>query len=275
MTTRKRLLYPGASMNGISGAFLILFIAALLPATAIATAGATSGDPESFEGSMHLVTYTVNGGEREEVARVRFTMNPDYLLIERTGGRSLEILGGVRARGILVRQKTDTIVFLTADEKAVTMNKQELRQMITMVESLRGGNAESGNEVPEMVIEDSGETGSVQGYSARKWIASTPGLASRWHIWIADDLSVPWGMLSESWLTRHAFLAGFPAEEWLDEGKLPLRAEHFQGSNPELVEVLEFENIIRQPVREIEFRTPDHYQSITFQQLLFDRMRNR
>ncbi len=240
--------------------------------TSISSSKASSTANVSFEGELFLARYAVSGDARERVSRMKMTVNSDFMLIESAEGSVVDLMGNVRADGIIIRQQNENLVFLTTDDKAVTMNKQELRQLITMLENMRG-NSGSQTGLPEVTLTETDESQSIQGYSVRKWIVKAEGRVDEWHVWVTDELAIPWGMLSESWLTRHTFLQGFPVDEWLSDERLPLRAELWNGGR--LAEVLEFEDINRRPVDASRFNIPDNYDRINFQQMLFDRMRNR
>jgi len=228
---------------------------------------------QSFEGTFHMIRYVGSGDRKEPVSGMEFLVHPDHISITGVDGSLMDLMGNIRANGIIVNHKSENLVLLTDDQKAVSMDKQELRQMFTMLENLQGNQSGSIGQIPDVRIEKTDHTVSIQGHDARKWEVENPEDASRWNIWITEDFSVPWGMLSENWLTRHTFLSGFLAEEWLHEDSLPLRIEFFSGDR--IVEVLEIANISWQSLDHSRFQIPENYQQLSFQEILFNRMRNR
>lgn len=228
----------------------------------------------SFEGKIGISRYSVSAdGEEKKISAIQLLIHSENLLLENEEEGVIDLMGNIRAEKVLVRQNREDFVFFTTSQQAVIMNRQELQQMVNMLENLRGENNNRQVDSPEMETENTGENSTIDGYSATKWIAGVPDRVAEWHVWITDEISIPWGMLSESWLTGQTFLSGLPAEEWLSDDSLPIRAELWNGG--QLVEVLKIEDITREIVDESNFTIPDHYQRLNFQQMLFDRMRNR
>ncbi|MGM0738438.1 MAG: DUF4412 domain-containing protein [Bacteroidota bacterium] len=229
---------------------------------------------EMFEGTLTISRYTVGpDGSEQRVPTTPLLIHPEYMMLLQSDGGSVEILGNIRAEGIVVRQKRQDFVFLTSDQKAVIMNKQELQQMIGMLESMQGHTGQEQQTEPEVTFHEAGDQKKIEGYLASKWIVSQDDRDSEWHIWVTEELSIPWGLLSEPWLTRQLSLSGLPAEQWFLDEKLPVRAELW--SNGKLAEIVKIKDITNEPVPESRFEIPAGYQQITFQQMLFDRMRNR
>ncbi len=233
------------------------------------TAGSTT-----FEGSITVSRYTIRAdGSEYWVSSTPLLINSDYILMVQSEGESVEILGNIRAEGILLRQRREDFVFLTSDRKAVIMNKQELQQMIAMLESMRGRSAAEQPPEPDVTFRETNERKTIEDYNAKKWVVRQGNSDSEWHIWVTEELSVPWGLLSEPWLIRQLSLSGLPAEQWFIKENLPLRAEHWVRG--ELAEVIKMNDINPESIPVSRFQIPGDYQRITFQQMLFDRMRNR
>ncbi len=228
----------------------------------------------SFEGSITISRYTIRAdGSEYWVSSTPLLIHPEYILMVQSEGESIEILGNIRAEGVLIRQRQEDFVFLTSDRKAVIMNKQELQQMIGMLETMRGRTGAEQPAEPDVKFQQTDERRTIEEYRARKWIVKQDNNDSEWHIWVTDELSVPWGLLSERWLTRQLSLSGLPAEQWFIDEKLPVQAEHWVRG--ELAEVIKMNEITSESIPLSRFQIPGDYQRITFQQMLFDRMRNR
>ncbi len=235
---------------------------------------AISSGSNTFEGSLTLTRYTVRAdGSEHWVSSTPLLIHPNFILLVQTEGGSVELLGNIRAEGIIVRQAREDFVFLTPDQKAVIMTRQELQQMMAMFDSMRGRSAQEQVSEPDIAFNATGEKKEIEGYGAEKWIARQEGSSSEWHFWVTDELTIPWGLLSEQWLTKQLSLSGLPAERWFVDEKLPVRAELW--SNGELAEIIKINDITPHRIPESRFQIPAEYQRITFQQMLFDRMRNR
>lgn len=254
--------------------FMCLIIVGASTFFCMQTAQAGTSDESVFEGKITLARYSVDASGKQEVrSRTPLIVHPDYILLEQSGGSSVDLLGNVKASGIIVRQKQQDFVFLTTDQNAVVMNKQELQQMINMLDAMRGNNQESHSEVNNIQLKSTDEYKELDGYSVQKWKLIPDEGVSEWHIWVTDELVIPWGLLAENWLTRRTLFSGLPVEEWLEEKKLPLQAEFWNGGK--LAEVIKIEDITTRSIDDTRFQIPDGYKRITFQQMLFDRMRNR
>ncbi len=269
--------------NGCFGVLLATLLLLLQPISTGFTAWAYTGlhnESESatgngsFEGSITLSRYTIRAdGSEHWVSSTPLLIHPKFILLVQSEGGSVEILNNIRAEGIIVRQEREDFVFLTPDRKAVIMSKQELQQMISMLDSMRGRSAQEQAAEPEITFEPTGERQEIEGYRAEKWIARQGESTSEWHFWVTDQLSIPWGLLSERWLTKQLSLSGLPVERWFVNEKLPVKAELWV--NGELAEIIKIRDITPQSIPESRFQIPGDYQRITFQQMLFDRMRNR
>ncbi len=278
---RRRLHMLLTGSFGRIAAILLVLLAVTawsgIPASAKTGAleeSAVSTGNNSFQGSITLSRYTVRAdGSEHWVSSTPLLIHPDYILLVQSEGGSVELLGNIKAEGIIVRQGREDFVFLTSDRKAVIMSKQELQQMISMLDTMRGRTAGEQAPEPDITFESTREQKQVEGYRAEKWIARQEGSSSEWHFWVTDELTIPWGLLSEQWLTKQLSLSGLPAERWFVDEKLPVRAELW--TNGELAEIIKIGDITPQSIPESRFQIPGDYQRITFQQMLFDRMRNR
>ena len=241
---------------------------------AVSETGIHISEDIHFQGHLTLARYAVNAdGSMERLSSTPMLVHEDYILLVQSQGQSVEVFGNISAEGLLIRQKQEDFVFLTSDEKAIIMNKQELQQMISMLESLRGRGSTSTEQDPEITLLETNDRKKIEGYDVRKWIAQSADSNQEWHIWLTGDLVIPWGLLSERWLTRQTFLSGLPAEQWLVDEKLPLQIDVMV--NGQLAEMIKIEDISAQQINASRFQIPDGYQRTTFQQILFERMRNR
>ncbi len=269
----------GISPDCLLRSFILLLLIMLTGASncvfyAYSAGTSTTAGSNSFEGKINFSRYIVSSnGSEELVSRTPLLIHPDYIMLERSEAGGIDLLGNISAESILIRQISEDFVFFTADQQAVTMNKQELQQMISMLESMRGANIGQSADSPEISMEETSENQIIQGYPSQKWIVKAEDSVAEWHVWVTEELSIDWGMLSESWLTRHTILSGLPSTDWLDENRLPIRAEHWNGG--QLAEILNFEDISPQTLDQSLFRIPERYQRVNFQQMLFNRMRNR
>lgn len=226
-----------------------------------------------FQGSMQLSMYAVSAdGEEQLRSRYHILVHPDYLRLAGDREGTFRLMDAVSTDGVIVRQEQEQIVFLTRDQQALVMSHTELRQMLAMMNQLRGAPAQA-EEQPAPEISKSGEHQIVQGYRSERWEAAVPGHSAQWRIWVTDQVSVPWGILAEPWLMERIFPSDLPVAEWMGQGLMPLKAEMWNGGM--LVQTVRFEQITPEVLSATHFEVPEGYTSMTFQQLLFGQMRNR
>lgn len=228
---------------------------------------------DTFQGSMQLSTYAVTAeGEEQLRSRYHMLVHPGYLSLSADQQGTFRLMGAVSTDGIIVRQEQEQIVFLTRDQQALVMSHTELRQMLAMMDQLRGA-PDASSEDPSPEITRSGQYQTIQGYRSEQWKAAVPGHSAEWHIWVTNQVQVPWGILSERWLLERVFPADLPIGEWMHQGLMPLKADMYNGGM--LVQTVRFEHITQESLSASHFEVPEGYASMTFQQLLFGQMRNR
>ena len=227
----------------------------------------------SFQGSMQLNSYAVSAeGEEQLRSGYHILVHPGYLRLAGDQQGTFRLMGALSTDGVIVRQDQEQVVFLTRDQQALVMSHTELRQMLAMMDQLRGAAAVD-TERPDAVVSKSGEHQVVQGYRSERWNAAVPGHSAEWRIWVTDELQVTWGMLAENWLLERVFPPDLPVAEWMRQGLVPLKAEMWNEGM--LVQTVRFEQINPEPLSAAHFEVPEGYVSMTFQQLLFGQMRNR
>ncbi len=249
-----------------------------LRAETYGSSGYRNSDPDTvpfFEGTLELVSYRVtDDGSHQPHSRISFIVHPDFLILPADEG-SIEILpGAIRAESILLRHKREDYVFLMSHEKmAVTMSRQELHQMINMFDQMRGKTRTEQADGPDWSVDRTGRKQIIQGYECEQWVLQSHGDKTEWHLWSTDEFVLNWGILADSRLLQRTYFSGFPLTDWLDRKQTPVRAEKFMDG--ELMEIHQFEQINSTRIGPDRVAIPANYQIVSFQQMLFDRMRNR
>ncbi|MDI6400887.1 hypothetical protein QLX67_02680 [Balneolaceae bacterium ANBcel3] len=244
---------------------LLFFVAFMKPLSA-----SEMSFSEEFQGEMTLTRFFSDAPGQN--IKVSVYVHPDFLMFQNPDGAVMSLMGNHRAHTVIVRNQRNDIVFLTSDNKALVMRKQEVQQMIQMMENIAQAHGQSLKSGPSYQFTQKEEEKHINGWHARKWGATSRETSGEWHLWVTRDLNMPWGMLSEDWLTRYSFISELPISQWLNENKIPLQGELM--SDGKMVEGFSIESISEEAIHPSRFTIPETYQQVTFQQLLFGQMRN-
>lgn len=263
------LLIPLLLFIGITATSLLLF-----PKAAYAGFMTDADKQTSFEGVMTLSRYVYTPeGEKKPVFEVPLTFHPDYILVDQRKAGGITMPGNIHTNRVLVRQKEKEFLFFSDTPRALLMKERELKQLIEMYFGLGQSQQSERGDVAEPVFVNDGKKKNIRGMETERWIISFPEEGYEWHLWISDELVIPWGILSQRWISQQALFADLPIKQFLDEQKIPLKAQHFQEGN--LVEVIVMENISTKTIDPEIFQTPDHVEVMSFQEMIFNSMRNR
>jgi hypothetical protein len=200
---------------------------ALLSLTILLLIGWTQPVNAQFEGSITL-THRVADSDHSE-GSITLLINKNRMKIadlESVGG--YQAVGGVNSKGILVRLDKRDFVFMTDDQTALKISKDQLVSMYAMMNSMNAYTGSETQKTPEFNFEKTGQTRDIQGYRAEEFLITSsdqPGIS--YHAWVTSDLNINWGMLAENWGegTASLFPNDIPLNKLIDRGGLPILVE--------------------------------------------------
>lgn len=218
-----------------------------------------------FEGSVTLYRYKpdpVDGkvGERTVTADISASrMRISGLqTVEPTG-----IFRQIKATDLLIRSDKQDFVFLTSDQTAIVMTKDEVQAISMLVAMSRRGADRNLLTVPDLVWTDTGRTRRIQNLPTREWTAEMTDLPLGAKLWISDQFRISWGMLAEPWVADAGIAGLLPIQTLFGDGQSPLRVETYrQGA---LFEVIEFTRVQRRPAAQLALDIPPGFTVLSFQ----------
>lgn len=151
---------------------------------------------------------------------------------------SMNLMAGLRAQGVLVRHALNDFIILTDDNEGLKVEKNELDNLIMLVNRMQGKNSNARPEpFPwEEKVRESGRTQTIQGYEAVEFILDGKEEENeKISVWLTDQIRVRWGVLQEAWHTAGA--SRF-------ENEVPIEMVMNNSSFPLLIEVSRDENVI-------------------------------
>lgn len=172
------------------------------------------------------------------------------------------------AKDVLIRLDQQDFIFQTSDTEAIAIKKQELQLMMNMLGASNG----TPNKPPaNLSVRQTQETKSIGGYSTSKTIILDRDNNVEHHAWIAKNLDVNLGMLTESWTSMLPLKDMTSYLQTFDQTGTPILVESYrQGKKISQVEMI---NINTQFDRK-QLDVPSGVKLITLQEMMLNRMRN-
>lgn len=241
------------------------------------SAGLSETATAQFEGRIMLNTYEVNDGEQGEADAITLYVTPNRILMQSENSFSAGGSGGpagIEAEGVLVRLDEEDFVFLTGDDVALTLSKEDITSFMKMFEQQSGQQSGDSGE-PDVNYERTGETRQIAGYSTERFIIRDADGEDRYSdMWMTTEINITWGMLAEDWSGESSFFSGddYPVSAVFREGYFPVRVENYEGG--ELTSVTEVTEVDQSGSYRDMVEIPDGVKVISFQEYIFQNMRN-
>ena len=199
--------------------FLMLFAYALAvqPATA------------QFEGEVHFVIQNP-GSQLGETSNVNLTFTNNRIFVD--SNVSLNVMAGLSARGILVRNDLNDFVVITTDDEGLKVEKNELDGLVSLMNQVQGKQP-SAERKPfpwDEKVEETGETKKIRGYTVHEFILKGDNPGERTSVWLTDQIRVNWGLLLDAWYTTGStqFDHEIPIEMVMNSNSFPLLVEVYR-----------------------------------------------
>jgi hypothetical protein len=221
-----------------------------------------------FEGTITLKHQVADSDQSEGQVTIFITRDRMKIAdLESVGG--YEAVGGITSQGVLIRLDQRDFVFMTDDQTALKISKDELVSMYAMMKSMSAYTGSEQPEVPDFQFRKTGASKDIQGYRAEEFEISSsdqPGIT--YHAWVTNDLNINWGMLAESWGegTASLFPNNIPLNKLIDRGGLPLLVERKRDGK--LIDWVECATIDNQRVRQADISLPSGVRVMSLQDMM-------
>lgn len=209
-------------MKQLTTAFLILFCI-------LCWADVTSAQ---FEGEVAYDVYNP-GSVAGEKANVLLAFSKDRIFVD--SNISMNVMAGLRARGVLVRNELKDFVIITSDNEGLKVAKSELDNLVSMMNRVQG-KAEVKHKEPfpwDERVRETGRTREMHGYSSHEFILTGDKENEYVSVWLTDNIKVDWGLLLEAWYSTGAmqFENEIPIEMIMNSNSFPLLIEVIRDNN--------------------------------------------
>lgn len=241
--------------------FLTLFLL-VLPALL----GAQDGFSGSF--ALKATQYDADGKAVRE-ATLPMVVSPSR--IRMIGVDKLDptaVTRNLGAKDVLIRLDQQDFIFQTSDTEAIAIKKQELQLMMNMLGAANGTPAKS---PANLSVRQTQESKTISGYTTSKTVILDRDNNVEHHAWIARNLDVNLGMLTESWTSMLPLKDMSSYLQTFDKTGTPLLVESFRdGKKISQVEMININTRFDRGQLEV----PSGVKLITLQEMMLNRMRN-
>lgn len=251
-------------MNKLTSLLIFVMVLGLAPVQSQA----------QFEGKIIFNSFKVDeNGSREQNDQFTMYVTANRILLQ--GKNTYDFIGSIKTEGVLVRLDFEDFVFLTGDNWALKISKADINSMINMFgegESTAGNSRKMDRE-PEIDVEQTGETETINGYRSEKFIFRDRDDRQDYAVvWMTTELPINWGMLAEPWgNSANAMMGGeFPMGMIFDDGYFPVRVERYDSGT--IQSITEAEEISETSVAKAMVQVPSGVTVLSFQDYLFQKM---
>ena len=179
-----------------------------------------------YEGEINYRIYNPNSGMGEE-GHLNITFTQDRIFVD--SNIAMNVMAGLQARGILVRNDQDDFVVITTDNEGLKVAKHELENLVTMMNRIQGKPDVSQRPAFdwENKVYESGNTRTIQGKEAHEFILIGDNDGEQISVWLTDRIKVNWGLLLDAWYSTGTtqFDHEIPIEMVMNSHSFPLLVE--------------------------------------------------
>lgn len=201
-----------------------VFYLILLSFLAIASPAAAQ-----FEGAVEYRVENLeeNDGESTNL-NLTFTKDRIFILSE----EELDVLSGISTSGVLVRTDYNDFIFLTGENEALQIKKDDLDGLSSMMKRM-GGKQDSTKKKSfnwnERVLE-TGRSQTIHGYPAREFVVKDEDSNGYASIWLTDQIKINWGLLQKTWddVGSDQTDSEIPVELIMNRNSFPLLIEGYK-----------------------------------------------
>lgn len=188
-----------------------------------------------FEGQMNIEIQDRSGGSAE-VTQLSLTTTKDRIFID--SAAKVNVVSGLQTDGILIRNDLQDFVFRTDDNEALKVSKDDLDGLIQLINRFQGQSSGSENKKKfdwESRVEETGNTRTFHGYSAKEFTLKGDKENQYVSIWLTDQIKVNWGLLLDFW---------YESGENFTDSDIPIELVINRNSFPLLVDVYDEDKMV-------------------------------
>lgn len=151
-----------------------------------------------FEGEISF-RVTNSNQQTSEPVQMEMTFTQNRIFID--SNVSMDVMAGLRAKGVLVRHDKQDFVVITNEDEGLQVAKSDLESLVKLMNQMQG-RKENANLEPfpwaERLVE-TGEERQIHGYNTQQFILKGEQEGEYVSVWLTDEIIVDWGLLSDAW----------------------------------------------------------------------------
>lgn len=201
----------------------ILFVAALLFAGTVQA---------QYEGEIQFMIQNPESGMGEQ-AGLQLVFNENRIFVD--SNVSMNVMAGLRARGVLVRNDQQDFVVITTDHEGLQVAKSDLDALVNMMNRIQGTNnkpAPAPFDWENKVVE-TGKKRTIHGKTAHEFVLKGNNDGEFISVWLTDSIKVDWGLLLDAWYSTGTtrFDHEIPIEMVMNSNSFPLLVEAYRDNS--------------------------------------------
>ncbi len=226
-----------------------------------------------FEGQIN---YEIsNPGESNDRSNLDFTITENRIFL---GSRSsMNVMSGVSTNGILVRNDLQDFVFMTGENEALKIAKEDIDALVNLMNRVQGKSesAEQQSFNWDEKVEETGRERTMHGYTVKEFILNTEQENQYVSVWLTDQINVNWGLLHDAWHTTGSkqLSEQIPIELIMNRRSFPLLVEVYD--NDEVVFRAESLSVNRQNFDRSKTELSSSVKLLGFTDLMMNMFRQR
>lgn len=187
------------------------------------------GVQAQFEGEVIYDVYAPNSQAGENV-NISVAFSEDRIFVD--SNISMNVIAGLQARGVLVRNDRKDFVIFTRDNEGLQVEKSDLDNLVAMMNQMKGTPVKGdGDSFPwDEKVSETGRTQNLHGYETYEFTLEGDNEDEYVSVWLTDEIKVHWGLLLEAWYSTGAmqFEEEIPIEMIMNSNSFPLLVEVYR-----------------------------------------------
>lgn len=148
---------------------------------------------------------------------------------------TMDVMAGLRTKGVLVRNDLQDFVLITADDEGIKVQKNELDNIVNLMNRMQSKDANAqrpGFRWDERVVE-TGNKREISGYETSEFVLKGDSEHEYVSVWLTDQIKVNWGLLLDAWYDAGAgqFEQDIPIELVMNSNSFPLLVEAYKNGS--------------------------------------------
>jgi len=183
-----------------------------------------------FTGEINFLLQDL--GSEEQATTLDLIFADNRISIESSA--SLNVMPGLSANSVLVRNDQADFLFRTAPGEAYKIAKSDIDALVNLINRVQGRDTSEPKSVFNWSesVQETGNTRMIHGYDTKEFVLAREGKNERISVWLTDGIRVKWGLLEEAWHTTGARQLDeeIPVELIMNRNSFPLLIEVFRGN---------------------------------------------